>query len=513
MPAVPSFRHRIAACAAAGAVACASARAAARAATVVIVTLAAGCAVGPDFRTPAAPATQRYTRGEPPVTTVSANGAGGAAQTFATAAHAPQRWWTLFGSEPLNRLVDTAWQHSPTLDEARARLAEARQNYVAEAGATMLPSVDAKLSATREKVDIAAFGLPANVPAPGPFALYDASVSVSYVLDVFGGNRRALEALLAQVDYQSYELDAARLMLAGNVVSTVIRRASLVQQITLTRRLVDAQTRQLRIVEARHAAGGVARADVHAQRTLLAQTQAALPPLAAQLAQSEHRLAILLGVPPADADLPDVPLDALNLPGTLPVTLPSTLARERPDIRAAEALLHQASADVGVATANLYPRFALSAGIGSERTRVADIINGLNVWNLGLNLTQPLFHGGELHAKKRAAEAAYDAAFASYRQTVLQALQQVADAMRAVEQDAAALQSRDDAAREADASNTISAARYAAGGLSEFGLIDAQRQALQTALDRTRAQADRLADTAALFQALGGSWTTDASAQ
>ncbi|KVC64516.1 ABC transporter permease [Burkholderia ubonensis] len=478
-------------------------------AAAIVVSLLAGCAAGPDFSPPAAPPTQRYTRGEPPATTAAASGAAGNAQTFSTAAHAPPRWWTQFGSVALNRLVDDALRHSPTLDEARARLDEARQSYVAEAGATLLPSIDAKLSGTREQVDIAAFGLPANVPPPGPFTLYNASVSVSYVLDVFGGNRRALEALRAQVDYQSYELDAARLTLAGNVVATVIRRASLAQQIALTRRLADAQARQLRIVEARHAAGGVTLADVHAQRTLLAQTQASLPPLAAQFAQAGHRLAILLGVPPSDADLPDVPLDALALPGSLPVTLPSTLARERPDIRAAEALLHQASANVGVATANLYPRFAISAGAGSERTRIVDIVNSLNVWNIGLNLTQPLFHGGELRAKKRAAEAAYDAAFAVYRQTVLQALQQVADAMRAVEQDAAALQSRDMAAREAEAGNAISADRYAAGGLSEFGWIDAQRQALQTALDRTRAQADRLADTAALFQALGGSQMED----
>ncbi|AOK56145.1 ABC transporter permease [Burkholderia stagnalis] len=470
-----------------------------------VAALVSGCAVGPDFGTPAAPPTQRYTRGAPPATTASAGGAAGNPQTFATAGHALPRWWTQFGCEPLNRLVDDALKHSPTVDAARAKLDEARQNYVAQAGATQWPSVDAKLSGTREKVDTAAFGLPANVPNPGPFTLYNASVSVSYVLDVFGGNRRALEALRAQVDYQSYELEAARLTLAGNVVATVVRRASLARQLALTQQLADAQARQLRIVEARHAAGGVSTADVHAQRTLLAQTQASLPPLAAQRAQADHRLAILIGMPPAEADLPDVPLDALALPGALPVTLPSTLARERPDIRAAEAVLHQASANVGVATANLYPRFAISAGAGSERTRIADIVNGLNIWNIGLNLTQPLFHGGELRAKKHAAEAAYDAAFADYRQTVLLALQQVADAMRAVEQDAETLRSRDEAAREADASNTISAARYAAGGLGEFGLLDAQRQALQTALDRTRAQADRLADTAALFQALGGS--------
>ncbi|KVC26692.1 efflux transporter outer membrane subunit [Burkholderia pseudomultivorans] len=479
-------------------------------ASLAAAALLAGCAVGPDFHTPDAPPTQRYTRGAAPSATAAASGPAGDTQTFAPNAHALTRWWTQFGSAPLNRLVDTAWRNSPTLAAARARLDEARQNYIAQAGATMLPRVDANLSATREKVDVAAFGLPASVPNPGPFTLYDASVNVSYTLDVFGGNRRALEALLAQVDYQSYTADAARLTLAGNVVATAILRASLARQIALTRQLIDAQAQQLRIVEARAAAGGVSQADVHAQRTLLAQTQAALPPLAARLAQADHRLAILLGTPPAEAELPDLNLDALALPRTLPVTLPSTLARERPDIRAAEALLHQASANVGVATANLYPRFSISAGLGSERTRVADIVSGLNIWNVGLGLTQPLFHGGELRAKKRAAQATYDAAFASYRDTVLQALQQVADAMRAVEHDAAELQATDIAAQEASARRAIAGDRYASGGISTFELLDTQRQVLQTSLDRTRAQADRLTDTAALFQALAGNGIDDA---
>ncbi|KWA18397.1 efflux transporter outer membrane subunit [Burkholderia territorii] len=480
-------------------------------ALAAVALLVAGCAAGPDFRTPDAPSTQHYTRDEAPLATAAADSPPRNAQTFTPAAHTLQRWWTRFDSAPLNRLVDTAWQNSPTLAEARARLDEARQNHAAQAGATMLPRVDANLSATREKVDIAAFGLPANVPNPGPFTLYDASVSVSYVLDVFGGNRRALEALHAQVDYQAYTLDAARLTLAGNVVATAILRASLAQQIALTRQLVDAQAQQLHIVEARFAAGGVSQADVHAQRTLLAQTQASLPPLATRHAQAGHQLAILLGAPPSDAALPDLALDSLALPHTLPVALPSTLARERPDIRAAEAVLHQASANVGVASANLYPRFSISAGIGSERTRIADIVSGLNVWNIGLGLTQPIIHGGELRAKKRAAEAAYDAAFASYRETVLLALQQVADAMRAVEHDAAELDARDTAAREAAAENAIAGERYAAGGISTFALLDAQRQALQAALDRTRAQADRLADTAALFQSLAGNWSDDSA--
>jgi NodT family efflux transporter outer membrane factor (OMF) lipoprotein len=467
-----------------------------------------GCAVGPDFRPPAAPDGASYSHESLPATTR----AGGATQTLVAANHALPAWWTQFDSEALNHLVDTALQQSPTLGEARAKLIEARENYVAQAGATEFPSLDATLSGTRQKVNPAAFGVP-NVPNPGPFTLLNASVSVSYALDVFGGNRRALEALLAQVDYQTYELDAARLTLAGNVVSTAIRRASLQQQLALTQQLADAQAQQLTIIEGRHAAGGVAQLDVHAQRTLLAQTQALLPPLATQLAAADHQLAILLGVEPAKADFNDVTLDTLHLPDTVPVTLPSTLARERPDIRASEALLHQASANVGVATANLYPQFIVSAGIGSERTRIEDVVNGLNIWNVGLNLTQPLFHGGELRAKRRAAQAAYDAAFASYRQTVLQALQQVADTLHALNGDARALQARDEAASEAQASVRIAQAQYAAGGVSQFGLIDSQRQALQTAIDRTRAHADRLADTAALFQALGGTTPAESAEQ
>lgn len=475
-----------------------------RAATVALCGCALGaCAVGPDFHTPAAPDTQSYTRGAQPASTVAASGAAGVAQSFETADHAPPTWWTLFQSDALNHLVDDALQHSPTLAQARAKLTEAQENYRAQAGASLFPSVDATLSTTRQKIDLAAFGI-TNVPNPGPFTLYNASVSVSYLLDVFGGNRRALEATMAQVDYQAFELEAARLTLAGNVVSTSIRRASVQRQIELTTQIADAQAQQLVIIERRYAAGGVSELDLRSQRTLLAQTRATLPPLATQLAQADHQLAILTGVAPANAQFDAITLDALHLPATVPLTLPSTLARERPDIRASEALLHQASANVGVATANLYPQFSISAGIGSERTRIEDVLSGMNIWNIGFNLTQPIFRGGELHARKRAALAAYEAASAGYRQTVLQALQQVADTLRALENDARELQARDEAARQADASVSIVQSQYAAGGVSQFALIDTQRQALQTSLDRTRAQADRFADTAALFQALGG---------
>lgn len=460
-----------------------------------------GCAVGPDFQSPAAPTTQSYTRGAQPVSADAA----GTTQTFTRADTALPMWWTQFGSAALNRLVDTALHNSPTLAQAQARLTAARENYAAQAGATEYPQIDASFSATRQKVDLNSFGIK-SVPNPGPFTVYNASLSVSYALDIFGGNRRALEGLMAEVDYEAYELDAAKLSLAGNVVANAIRRASLQRQIDLTERLADAQAQQLSIIERRFAAGGVSELDVRNQRTLLAQTRATLPPLSTQLANADHQLAILLGSAPSDADFHDITLDTLQLPTTVPLTLPSTLARERPDIRASEALLRQASANVGVATANMYPQFAISAGIGSERTRMADVPSGLNIWNIGLNLTQPLFHGGELRAKKRAAQADYDAALAGYRQTVLQALQQVADALQALNNDAQTLGERDHAQREADASLTIAQAQYAAGGLSQFGLLDTQRTTLQTTLDLTRAQADRLSDTATLFQALGRAW-------
>ncbi|WP_248321058.1 efflux transporter outer membrane subunit [Caballeronia sp. Sq4a] len=471
-------------------------------ATVLAAAFAVcGCAAGPDFQSPAAPTAQSYTRDAQPVTA----DAEGATQTFTHADTALPMWWTQFGSGALNRLVDTALHNSPTLAQAQARLTEARENYVAEAGATRYPEIDAGLSSTRQKVDLNSFGI-TSVPSPGPFTVYNASLSVSYALDIFGGNRRTLEGLMAQVDYQAYELEAAKLSLAGNVVAYAIRRASLQEEMDLTKGLADTQARQLSIIERRFAAGGVSLLDVSRQRTLLAQTRATLPPLSTQLAQADHQLAILLGTAPSDADFHDITLASLQLPSVVPVTLPSTLAQERPDIRASEALLHQASANVGVATANMYPQFAILAGIGSQRTRIADVLNGMNIWNIGLTLTQPLFHGGELRARKRAAQAEYDAALASYQQTVLQALQQVADALQALNHDAQTLRQRSDAQREAEASLAIAQAQYAAGGVSQFSVLDTQRSALQTTLDRSRAHADRLSDTAALFQSLGRAW-------
>ncbi|VVE28107.1 efflux transporter outer membrane subunit [Pandoraea fibrosis] len=473
-------------------------------------TTLAACAVGPDFHTPEPANVVQYTTGTQSATTLGTEGAQGAAQSLVAGDDVPSRWWTRFDSPALDALVAQALSDSPTLRQAQAKLRQAQEDYRAQAGARLLPSADLKLSATREQVDLASFGI-TSVPSPGPFTLYNASVDVSYTLDVFGGNRRALESLAAQIDYQRFEAEAARLSLAGNVVTAALRQASARAQLSALEGMASAQRAQLDITRSRQRAGGVATLDVENQAALVAQTEAQLPALRLQIAQYDHQLARLTGQPPGAFTSPVIDLDSLHLPRTVPVSLPSTLARRRPDIRASEALLHKASADVGVATANLYPQFTLSGSFGTQRMRTADLGNGINIWNIGMNLLQPLFRGGELRAQRRAAVAAYDAALASYQDTVLLGLAQVADAMRALEADASTLAARDDAARRAEAAFRIASERYRVGGISHLALLDAQRQALDATRARLDAQGARLTDTAALWQALGGA-TVDASA-
>lgn len=473
-------------------------------ATMALCALVSACAVGPDFNAPAPPQAASYM---PRPDAAPAEGA----QRFHADRDIPAEWWRLFRSEALDRLVRQALDASPTLEQARARLRQAREDLSAETGGRLLPSVDGNLSVARQKVDPSAFGVPVAEPPP-PFTLYNASVDVSYTLDLFGANRRALQGLAARVDYQAHELQAARMSLAANVVTVAIRQADLGERLAATRDLLDAQTRQQDIMRQRLAAGGIALADLRNQELLVAQTRATVPPLEYQLAQATHQLATYRGVPPIAIEAAPLRLADLTLPADVPTGVPSALTRQRPDILAAEALWRQASADVGVATANLYPRFTLTAGFGSQRTGAGDLADGVNIWNLGLGLTQPLFRGGELRARKRSAEAAYDAAAAAYRQTVLEGFRQVADALRAVQTDGQAYAAHDQAWRRADQAAHIAAGRYQAGGISHLSLLDSQRQVLQTRIARTAADAARYADTAALLQALGGGWWNEAAA-
>lgn len=508
--------------------------------------LLAGCAVGPDFVTPPAPDGARH--GALPSTTTSAPVPHGQAQQLVDGADVPAQWWSLFGSPALDGAIRTALANSPTLAQAQASLERAQHDYAAAAGIAQWPAIDARLDAARQQVNIESMGITA-FPSPPPFTLYGASVRVSYVLDLFGAQRRELEGLRAAVDFQRFELEAARLSLAANVATAAIREASLRAQIEDTEGLIDAQRRQLAIVEQGVALGGTARVESERQRGELAQTEALLPGLTRQLAATRHQLAIYLGLPPAAAGeaaskaagkaadepasappglsasepaaqskpgqaasngpataVPIFRLAELHLPDTLPVSLPSTLARQRPDIRAAEALLHRASADIGVATANLYPSLTLSASAGTQSRSGGDLFDHLNVWNIAAGLVQPVFRGGALRARQRAAEAAYRQALAAHRQAVLQGLREVADALQAVHSDAATLRARAEAAQRAAATLAIVTEQYRLGGVSQLTLIDAQRQHRETTLALTRASADRLADSAALLQALGGGW-------
>ncbi|HEY2531716.1 MAG TPA: efflux transporter outer membrane subunit [Xanthobacteraceae bacterium] len=471
----------------------------------VAAFLIGACSVGPDFQRPAPPISERITAGAQPSSTVEAPGAGGTAQHFREDAEVPTQWWTLFQCPTLDRLVQNALDNSPTIAQARAKLRQAQEDLNAQTGATRYPSLDAQLGVTHEKVDPAVFGIP-NVPNVPPFTLYNAQVNVSYTLDFFGANRRALEALQAQAEYQNYEATAARLTLAANVVSAAIRQAALQAQIEITERLLQAQAQQLSIAEARYQVGGVALQDLHSQRSLLAQTRASLAPLLMQRQQVDHQLAVYIGESPGEASVPQFALDDIKLPTDLPLTLPSVLVQRRPDVRASEALWHQASAQVAVATANLFPQLTITGDAGTERTHASDIADGLNVWSIGARLMQPIFHGGELRAQKRSAQEAYAAAAAAYEQTVLESLQQVADSLRALEADAQTLQAQAEAAQQAESYYRIAQARYQSGGISEFSLLDAERQQLQSSLERTRAQANRDSDSVALLQSLGGGW-------
>ncbi len=464
--------------------------------------LIAGCTVGPRYRAPAPPTVTAYTPQPLPAETASSEGPAGNAQHFNQSTAIPVDWWTAFQSPELNLMVEQALKSSPTLEQATARLKQAQEEVNARTGSTKYPAVTGNASVTEEQLNLAALGVP--FPNPSPFTLLNGSVAVSYALDVFGANRRAIEGLKAQRDYEAWQLEGARLMLAGNVVAAAIRQAEVRKEIEVTRQLLAVEHKELKITEERERAGGASESDVRSQRTLVAQTEAAIPPLELQLDTIDDQLAALMGLSPAEAKVAGISLDALHLPEELPLTVPSELVRQRPDIRAAEALLHEASANVGVATANEFPQIVLTGGGGGLGTRFD---SGGDVWNVGASLAAPIFNGGALQAEKRKAEDAYDEAASAYRATVLESFREVADALYATERDAEALKARSAADGESQGAYGIAAKRYEAGGISEMSLLDAERQELQTALDRENAAASRLTDSATLFEALGGKAT------
>lgn len=466
----------------------------------------AGCAVGRDYQRPASPQVAGYTTQALTAETALALGPLGGVQRFVRSEVVSATWWQGLGSAKLNSVVEQALQSSPTLAAAAATLRQASQTYAAQAGATRIPQANARLGAQRQGANNATAGLPDGERI---YNLYQASVEVSYNFDLFGGNRRALEALAAQADYQRYQLAGARLTLVGNVVTTAVTQAQLAAQIQASEAILADQEAQLAITRQRVALGAAARNEVFALQTQVELTRAGIPPLRTALDQTHHLLAVLLGqAPGANASIP-FNLSDFTLPADLPVIVPSELARQRPDIQASEALLRAANTQYGVAVAKFYPQIALSGNLGSQTLTTASLFDGGSlVWGLAGQLAQPLFRSG-LRAETRAAAAGFDAAAANYRQTVLQALRNVADVLRALDNDAQTLAAQ--AAADASAQKSIQSMRqqYALGAASYLQVLIAQQQIQRTRISLSAAQAQRLLDTVALYQAMGGGWSHD----
>ncbi|KWU52084.1 efflux transporter outer membrane subunit [Pseudomonas palleroniana] len=462
----------------------------------------AGCTVGPDFSRPEVPAAAGYTK-EPLTTTAQADiDTGGAAQRLIAGMDIPGQWWTLFHSTTLNALVEEALRANPDVSAAQAALRQANEQvYIDQA--SLFPAVNANLQKTREKVS----GVTTGAPSSPILTLSSASLSVSYAPDVFGGTRRQIESTTAQAEYQRFQLEATYLTLTSNVVNTAVSLASLRDQVAATEAIIRLQSDQLDVLQAQRQLGAISNADVLTQQTALAQTRATLPPLQKQLAQTRNQLMTYLGrFPNQDRD-ERFQLASLHLPTDLPVSLPSAIVGQRPDVRSAQAQLHQASANIGVAVANQLPQFSITGSVGSTVASGTRLFSaGSGVWSLAGGIAQPIFDAGALEHRKRAAVAAYDESAARYRGTVLVAFQDVANALRALEADAETLDQQVAAERSAQANLDLVQAQFRLGAVAYINLLTAQQTYQNTVLARVRAQAARYSDTTALFQALGGGW-------
>lgn len=462
----------------------------------------ASCAVGPDFKQPTPPQVKSYT---PQPLSASTIGFDKDSQHFIQGQDIPAKWWLLFSSPELNDLIRVGLQNSPNLQAGMAALRKAQENANAEFGSVLYPSVSASLTGQRQRLSNTTFGDP---NAGGSvFNLYNASVNVSYNIDFFGGGRRAIESLAAQVDYQRFVLEATYLSLTANIMTTAIAAASLQAQVEATKESLTAQEKQLNLMQQQLKAGGISEIDLLAQQARVAQTRASIPGLEKNYAQTRHSLSILTGLLPSEDDLPIPRLDSLQLPAELPLSIPADLIKQRPDVAASAALLHAASAQIGIVTAEFFPALSLQGSKGSESNIFHQILKAnTNVWSIEAQLLQPIFNGGSLMAKRRASIAAYEQSSAEYRATVLQAFQNVADSLRALEKDANALQAQQTAEQAAHKRLQLAEKQYQVGAISFIELLSAEQDYQQMLVNRIQAQTLRYTDTVALFQALGGGW-------
>jgi NodT family efflux transporter outer membrane factor (OMF) lipoprotein len=463
------------------------------------------CVVGPNFSPPAAPAVSGYTAKPPQTTTATPGVPGGEPQHFVSGADIPADWWTLFHSKALNALIEQALARNADLGAARAALLVAHENTLAQHGASK-PQVSAGFNLTRERDPSAAL---APVPSNNAFlyTLATPQLSVSYVPDVFGLNKRTVEAAAAQEEASRYQLAAVDITLTANLVEAAIQEASLEDQIEATNELISINRQILSLLQYQKSKGYVGGTDLAAQQAQLAQVEASLPPLLKQRDQQNDLIAVLTGRYPGQAPAPRFTLASLSLPGDLPLSLPSALVEQRPDVLQAQANMHSASAEVGVATANRLPNITLSANAGSTALAIGQIFGpGTGFWNIGAALLAPIFDGGTLRHEQRGAVAAYRQSAEQYRGTVLTAFQNVADTLAALQHDADTLNASAAATKAAKASLDLSRLQYKDGYAAYLSVLNADQAYQQARLAEVQAEADRFTDTAALFQALGGGW-------
>jgi NodT family efflux transporter outer membrane factor (OMF) lipoprotein len=463
---------------------------------LLLAMLLAGCAFAPPAKPPAPPSPKQYAVTPTPAKSAQADGV---AQRFSLGERAVPDWWRAYQSETLDSWVDEGLRNNPSLTATRHSLEAAHQLLRAQVGQTMLPTLDGGAQVSRQR----AVGFPGFGPPTNLYDVYAGQLQLSYDFDLFGANRHGIAQTAAQVDQQSYELDAARRALAANIVTAAINAAALAEQLAASERLSALAHEQADVAARAYRLGAASHDDLLNAQQQAASFDASLPSLRAQGLRARHALAVLMGRTPDQAPS-NLTLAQLHLPDDVPVSVPSELLQQRPDVLAAEAAVHAASAQVGVATANLFPHLSLSATMGSAALNRALLFTpAASIWSAGASLTQPIFHGGALMAQRRAAIDQYNAAIAQYQQTVLNAFQNVADTLTALDQDALALQSAQSASAAANQSFSDIDARYRLGAAAYPATLASEQQWQNARLAEIRARAARLTDTAALFQAMG----------
>ena len=470
--------------------------------------LAAGCAVGPNFKPPQAPPAAGYAATPPGTTAATPHAAGGPAQRFRTDADIPADWWRLFHSKPLDTLIAAALRNNPGLKSAQAALRVAYEDMRAQRGA-YFPALAASFEASRQKQSEQLAPTP-NFPVVAnefQYNLFTPELTISYAPDLFGLNRRTVESLRAQEEAARFQMIATWTTLSANVAVTAVEAAALREQVQATRAVIGLEKHSLAILQLRFQRGDASGLDVAAQQSQLAQAQASLPALVKQLRQAEHALAALTGRFPDQSPVATVALGDLTLPQDLPLSLPSALVAQRPDVRQARADLHAASAQVGIATAQRLPNIQLTADAGSSALAISQVFSsGTGFWGVAASLTAPIFQGGQLLHQERAAKASYVEAAQQYRGTVLTAFQNVADALVALQEDAQALRAAAAAAGAASRTLYLSQLQLHRGYIGVFELLAAEQAYQQAQMTLAQDEANRFADTAALYQALGGGW-------